>query len=58
MKPPRNPLSKESHKHFADKIKRGEKFTSKSEKEKMVKRCEMFDRGYKDKHGKQVEYGE
>ncbi len=46
MKTPKNPMSKEAHEHFSKKLKRGEKFNTNAERKKMIKRCEMHDRGY------------
>jgi len=46
VKIPKSPLSKEAHKHFRNKLQRGEKFSNSFEREKMVKRVEMADRGY------------
>ena len=57
MKAPKNPMSKEAHEHFSNKVKRGEKFHSDAEKKKMVKRLRMFDRGFVEKKGPEVEYG-
>ncbi len=57
MKVPKTPLSREAHEHLTSKIKRGEKFHSRDEKKKAVKRCQMYDRGYKDKKGIEIEYG-
>lgn len=54
MKAPRNPLSKEAHEHFSNKVKRGEKFAG---KKKMVKRLEMYDRGHREKKESDWEVG-
>ena len=54
MKTPRSPLSKEAYEHLRSKYKRMKGI----EKEKTVKRMEMFDRGYrqdKDEWEKDVE---
>lgn len=53
MKIPKTPLSKEAYAHFRNKVKRGEKFHG---KDKMVKRLEMYDNGYREKHKDGVEY--
>ena len=45
----KQPLSKEAHEYFSKKVKRGERFNSKEEHKKMVKRLNMYDRGFKGK---------
>ncbi len=56
MRIPKTPLTREAHEHLVSKIKRGEKFHSREEKKKAVRRCQMYDRGFKGK-GPEVEYG-
>lgn len=53
VKIPRNPLSKEAQAHFKDKVKRMHGI----EKEKMIKRLEMADRGFI-KKGDGIEFAE
>ena len=55
MGTPRKPLSKEAYNHFREKVKRGERFHSKKEKDKMVTRLKMYDNGFKQKKGEEVE---
>ena len=57
MKTPKNPLSKEAHKHFSDKLKRGERFHSKEERKKMIKRLNMYDKGFRKDKETEIERG-
>ncbi len=44
---PNTPLTREARDYFVKKLQRGERFHSKEEKKKMVKRVSMYDNGFR-----------
>ena len=53
-KKPRDPISQEAHKHLRSKLDRMKGI----EKEKAIKRLEMYDRGFKKKDDFKVDRGQ
>jgi len=46
----KEPLNKDAYEHFKKKLERREKFRTKEERDKMIRRVNEFDRGFQKKY--------